>query len=281
MKPYTLLAVLLNAFMFVDLLATSAGATAIPAYVLGGDTFTLVSPNRDAGDPLNALPTELPATGHVPVWDATNVVFGGDSDNGYVQSSDGTAAMGYIEGLHSGEGYPFAQYWFVQADIDFSGETTAATSALLGFMGEAEIPGRPFESQGEIWVEYKADGGWIVYAGGSILGSGLVAPAAGFGNSVRVDWDIYGNSVSASINGTSVLYGASIASSGIDPYETYGFAFQLHGNAKLDNYAALPEPSSVVLLSLGGVGIVAQLYRKRRSTRLAGRDLAAALAAPE
>ena len=82
MKPYNLIAVILNAFMFVDLLATPAGAATVPADAHAGDSFALASPNRDDGGPLHALPTELPATGSVPHWDATNMEFGGHGENG-------------------------------------------------------------------------------------------------------------------------------------------------------------------------------------------------------
>ena len=59
MKPFSLLAAMFNALMFVDLLATPAGATDIPVQMLGGDTFTLSSPARDSDDSLDNVLVEL------------------------------------------------------------------------------------------------------------------------------------------------------------------------------------------------------------------------------
>ena len=223
-------------------------------------------------------------------------------NNGVVIDSTGntTAKLAYIDAwIYQGVA---SQYW-AQADV----KPTATDSVYIGFLqntghttGSTALP---YGSNSGANTNFNVDGfgliwGELSYTAPNQLtwelianaGDGSPAQLIESGNMVTTnmtDWHNFSlgwdqnNKAFLAVDGNKVSQDWDVSSSNIAGLswsiaDVGGVGFQLSGGAQLDNFAALPEPSSILMLGMGGIGfgyLVVRTRRKREGVAAAERTL--------
>lgn len=235
------------------------------AAVIYSDSFTNSSPNRDAGDSLNGLTTEVGGG----TWVGRNAfIFTGSGtiETGGPAGGTETRVMSVGTTITGGQIYTLKSS-VVSPYLNL--DTPGAWSAI----GFANSPGAVFDSGfynspvGQLWMLLTKEGTYYVMSGtGTQLTTGTLSGfvSNAFYN-LELDYDSGTNTASASINGSSVLTNYSL---GFTPtINSAGFMFHRVEGAAVDNFelsaTAAPEPSKT-LFTAAGLGFL--VLRRRRDT---------------
>ncbi len=276
-------------------------------YLWAGDLFSLNNSNplyqnnRQAGDALAgtlaersdivAQSTRLHTN---PMWTGSNTfVFSADAsspNDGYVirnpsvAGADGGTLM-YIPNKYdvTTNERPHFPIVSTQAAVRVGSSDTVS----LGLMeNPGEYSGLPIAQQtfagvngqnaeGEIWMSLNQSGEYGVFAKdeNDVRQTVATGMLSGFNNNawqaLYIAWDNRTNTITVEIGGQKVVDGTSVA----QYYPTTqipnirGFGFEFSGTAALDNFSAVPEPSSIVMLAMGAAGLGLLGWRRRRAVQ--------------
>ncbi len=270
-------------------------------YYYAGDHFNLdnaAPDNRQNGTQLvNTHPestTQVPsnrwlANGRVPYpWKGSTTLALTDSGNGdgIVTDNSGNTSvkLGYIDSWHALTNDRVAnEVWWVQADVKPNTGVNSGDHVGLGMLKNTTFSaGTTMDNVGLLWAELTPAGTWELDAKIGLTGTAYETLASNtisnFNpnqfHTMSVDWN-FGTNVA-----TLKMDGNALGSYNLDNFQQdFGqslgwgftdigqFGFELGGNAQLDNFAATPEPSSIVMLGIGGLGFWLTVLRNRRNRR--------------
>lgn len=223
------------------------------------DSFQLNGTDREVGDPLVGTTTELGGV----VWEG----FGPSpafATNG---------SLDYVTNAGPGDGGAFVSLASLSGNTSFS--LTASFNSLgtqLMTIGYSLSVTSQFNN-GQIWLFLDQSGSYSVIANGtSIIFNARAIPnwVAGGLNTVSLNYDATTNITTASFNGVADFI-ADLDNNGFVPTLNYaGFTFLNNGDsvyneAQFANFSveAVPEPSAIGLLALGGLGLICYIRSRR------------------
>ncbi len=279
--------------------ATDVGLPLLPPgapYLWAGDTFTLGENGRGENTQLAGTLVErsdivaMSSRLHTnPQWTGSNTFLLSDAGNttndGYVyrnpsvSGSDGGSLM-YVPDAYaiSGSSPPVYPVVSTQAAVrvgssdtvtigmlDDLSEYTSVPLSQQSFAGSDTQP-----AMGEIWMTLDQTGNYQVLYKDKNDATHSIDTLPGMlpdfdpnaWQALFLAWDARTNTITAEINGQDIIAPTSYSTDGSVP-TIAAFGFQFSGTAALDNFSAVPEPSSVALLTLGAVGLGGMIWRKR------------------
>jgi hypothetical protein len=282
--------------------ATDVGLPLLPPgapYLWAGDTFTLngssYTNNHTAGTLAGSLVERSDIVAQStrlhtnPMWTGSNTfqisADAGSPNDGYVvrnpnvSGSDGGSLMYVPAKYYIGAGaMPHFPIVSTQAAVRVGSSDTVTIGLLDNIAEYADVPisqqsfaGSDTQpAMGEIWMTLNQAGAYqVFYKDGNdathsidTLPGMLPSFNPNAWQALYLAWDARTDTIVAEINGQDIIAPTSYSTDGSVPTIT-GFGFQFSGTAALDNFSAVPEPSSVALLGMGAVGLAGMIWRKR------------------
>jgi hypothetical protein len=217
------------------------------------DSFTLNDTNREAGDTLNGVTTEAGGA----TWDAGGVV---EFTAAGAITCDLTTAGARAAFVVMPTAWDTIE---VSAKInptgtDWTALTLGNSGLITNFISDVQVFAT-LNPDGEYQIFWDGNAHWTVKADAPDFVSGDF-------NDMSLLYNKSENTVTLTINGTVAVNALDLDDDSFTPSITAaGFRFNkpTAGSPQVDDFNLTPEPATMVLLGLGGVGLL--IRRRRRS----------------